>query len=184
MSSYLMKGQDDLEMILETLHENFNSIKLTSFEELARYNTENKSAKQLLEQSNEQLKQLAKTLELLQMDEEDVRYDVFSMIYEMLFDNIQLRMTQNKLRERMFGQISLKLDTTVKDYIKKGPKPNILGDAQHYSAKLMESQKQRLDAGQHHEAEQVLSEQSDDQQYIKYSDQGSRRGEQSSYQTN
>jgi|TARA_B110000285_G_C15111105_1_gene611168 hypothetical protein len=45
MSSYLMKGQDDLEMILETLHENFNSIKLTSFEELARYNTENKSAK-------------------------------------------------------------------------------------------------------------------------------------------
>ena len=182
MSSYLMKGQDDLEMILETLHENFDSIKLTSFEELARQNTENKSAKQLLEQSNEQLKQLAKTLELLQMDEEDVRYDVFSMIYEMLFDNIQLRMTQNKLRERMFGQISLKLDTTVKDYIKKGPKPNILGDAQHYSAKLMESQKQRLDAGQHHEAEQVLSEQSDDQQYIKYSDQGSRRGEQSSYQ--
>lgn len=184
MSSYLMKGQDDLEMILETLHENFNSIKLTSFEELARYNTENKSAKQLLEQSNEQLKQLAKTLELLQMDEEDVRYDVFSMIYEMLFDNIQLRMTQNKLRERMFGQISLKLDTTVKEYINqhRNKKPNILGDAQHYSAKLMESQ-QRLDAGQHHEAEQVLSEQSDDQQYIKYSDQGSRRGEQS-YQTN
>jgi len=25
------------------------------------------------------------------MDEEDVRYDVFEMIYEMLFDNIQLR---------------------------------------------------------------------------------------------
>lgn len=29
----------------------------------------------------------------------------------------------------MLGQISLNLDNTVKEYIKKGPKPNILGDA-------------------------------------------------------
>ena len=63
------------------------------------------------------------------MDEEDVRYDVFSMIYEMLFDNIQLRVKQNKLSSRMLGQISLNLDHTVKEYIEKGPKPNILGDA-------------------------------------------------------
>mgnify|MGYP001235445545 FL=1 len=45
MSSYLMKGQDDLEMILETLHDHFKLIKLTSFEELARNNHENMSAK-------------------------------------------------------------------------------------------------------------------------------------------
>lgn len=56
MSSYLMKGQDDLEMILETLHDNFKLIKLTSFEELARHNMENQSAKQLLELSNRELK--------------------------------------------------------------------------------------------------------------------------------
>ena len=56
MSSYLMKGQDDLEMILETLHDNFKLIKLTSFEELARHNMENHSAKQLLELSNAELK--------------------------------------------------------------------------------------------------------------------------------
>ena len=91
MSSYLMKGQDDLEQILETLHSHFKHIKLTSFETLARDNKEDRSAKELLEQSSSELKTLAKTLELLQMDEEDVRYEVFVMIYDMLFDNIQLR---------------------------------------------------------------------------------------------
>jgi hypothetical protein len=40
-----MKGQDDLEMILETLHDHFKLIRLTSFEEMARNNLENRSAK-------------------------------------------------------------------------------------------------------------------------------------------
>jgi hypothetical protein len=92
MSSYVMKGQEDLEMILDTLHDHFKLIKLTSFEELARNNSMNLSAKQLLELSNKELKQLARTLDLLKMDEEDVRYDIFKMVYDMLFDNIQLRM--------------------------------------------------------------------------------------------
>jgi hypothetical protein len=88
MSSYLMKGSDDLEQILETLHDHFTLIKLTSFEELARNNSENLSAKQMLDQSSNELQQLSKTLDLLQMDEDDVRYEVFSFIYDMLFDNI------------------------------------------------------------------------------------------------
>lgn len=37
------------------------------------------------------------------MDEEDVRYDVFSMIYDMLFDNIELRVKQNKLSARVLS---------------------------------------------------------------------------------
>ena len=75
-------------MILETLHDHFKLIKLTSFEELARNNSMNMSAKQLLDLSNKELKQLARTLDLLKMDEEDVRFDIFSMIYDMLFDNV------------------------------------------------------------------------------------------------
>jgi hypothetical protein len=75
-------------MILETLHDHFKLIKLTSFEELARNNSMNLSAKALLELSNKELKQLARTLDLLKMDEDDVRFDIFSMIYEMLFDNV------------------------------------------------------------------------------------------------
>lgn len=46
----------------------------------------------------------------------------------------------------MLGQISLNLDETVKEYINKGRKPNILGDAKNYSDKLME-QKQKLEVG-------------------------------------
>ena len=48
----------------------------------------NLSAKMLLELSNKELKQLARTLDLLKMDEDDVRFDIFSMIYDMLFDNV------------------------------------------------------------------------------------------------
>ena len=101
MSSYVMKGQEDLEMILETLHDHFKLIKLTSFEEMARNNSMNLNAKALIETSNKELKQLAKTLDALKMDEEDVRFDIFSMIYDMLFDNIQLRVKQNKLSGRI-----------------------------------------------------------------------------------
>lgn len=90
--SYLMKGQDDLELILETLYDHFKLIQLTSFEELARNNQLNLSVTQIMDKSNVELHQLLKTLELLQMDEEDVRYDIFSIIYKMLFDNIQLRL--------------------------------------------------------------------------------------------
>lgn len=88
-------------MILETLHDHFKLIKLTSFEELARNNSMNLSAKMLLELSNKELKQLARTLDLLKMDEDDVRFDIFSMIYDMLFDNVQLRIKQNKLSGRI-----------------------------------------------------------------------------------
>ena len=88
-------------MILETLHDHFKLIKLTSFEELARNNSMNLSAKALLELSNKELKQLARTLDLLKMDEDDVRFDIFSMIYAMLFDNVQLRIKQNKLSGRI-----------------------------------------------------------------------------------
>jgi hypothetical protein len=47
--------------------------------------------------SNLELNQLSKTLELLKMDEEDVRFEVFTMIFDMLLDNIKLRKNENKL---------------------------------------------------------------------------------------
>jgi hypothetical protein len=36
-------------------------------------------------------------LDLLKLDEEDVRFEVFSMIFDMLLDNIKLRKNENKL---------------------------------------------------------------------------------------
>lgn len=109
ISSYLMRGQDDLEKLLQTLNDHFGLIKLTSFEHLARHNLENKSANELFAESNEELKNLNKTLELLQLDEEDVRYSVFEKIYSMLFDNIALRLKQNKLSQRLLAQSQLNI---------------------------------------------------------------------------
>jgi hypothetical protein len=34
-------------------------------------------------------------LDLLKLDEEDVRFEVFSMIFDMLLDNIKLRKNEN-----------------------------------------------------------------------------------------
>ena len=142
MTNYLMKGTDDLEKILETLKDHFQLIRLTSFEELARNNTENKSAKELLDHSNNELRQLAKQLDLLQMDEEDVRYDVFQMIYEMLFDNIELRVKQNKLSGRVLSQSQLNIEKTVANFFRKNH-TTISGASQlrtvRFQAKLLEA---------------------------------------------
>lgn len=96
-----MNGQDDLEALLETLHDHFRIIKQTSFEDLVRNNVDNLNAREVLEISNRELQRLAKELQLFQLDEEDVRYDVFQMIYEMIYDNIMLRVKQNKLSSRI-----------------------------------------------------------------------------------
>jgi hypothetical protein len=53
------------------------------------------------------------------MDEEDVRYDVFQMIYEMLFDNIELRVKQNKLSGRVLSQSQLNIEKTVANFFRK-----------------------------------------------------------------
>jgi hypothetical protein len=50
------------------------------------------------------------------MDEDDIRHDVFSIIYEMLLDNIELRVKQNKLNLRVLNQAQLSLDKTVHNY--------------------------------------------------------------------
>lgn len=72
-----MKNQDDMEQILMALRGQFELIKLTSFENKALENKEHKSAKMMLEESDAELKKLSKDLEFLQIDEEDVRHDVF-----------------------------------------------------------------------------------------------------------
>lgn len=50
-----MNGQDDLEALLETLHDHFRIIKQTSFEDLVRNNVDNLNAKEVLEISNREL---------------------------------------------------------------------------------------------------------------------------------
>ncbi len=53
------------------------------------------------------------------MDEEDVRYDVFNVIYDMIFDNIDLRTKLNKLSLRVLDQSSMNIDKTVVNFFRR-----------------------------------------------------------------
>ena len=82
------------------------------------------------------------------MDEEDVRYDVFQMIYEMLFDNIELRVKQNKLSGRVLSQSQLNIEKTVANFFRKNH-TTISGASQlsatRFKARLLEAKNK----GQH-----------------------------------
>ena len=62
MNAYLMKNQDDLERILETLYEHFQTVQKTSFEQMSLDNLDFVGAKELLGRSNKELKRLVKEL--------------------------------------------------------------------------------------------------------------------------
>mgnify|MGYP006906976781 CR=1 FL=1 len=47
-----------------------------------------------------------------------MRYDVFQMIFEMILDNILLRVKQNKLSSRILSQSQLNIDKTINTYFK------------------------------------------------------------------
>ena len=119
VTSYLMRRQDDLENTLRALYQHFQLVKLTSTEELSRNNPENLSAAQLIEHSNKELNVLLKQLQLNQMDEEEVRYDVFNVIYDMIFDNIDLRVKLNKMQVRVLDQGSMNIDKTVVNFFRR-----------------------------------------------------------------
>lgn len=53
------------------------------------------------------------------MDEEDVRYDVFNVIFDMIFDNIDLRTKVNKLSLRVLDQANMNIDKTVVNFFRR-----------------------------------------------------------------
>ena len=58
-------------------------------------------------------------MELMKIEEEDVRYDIFIMIYEMIIDNINLRKKQNKMYLRLISQSELSIDKSVTKYYRR-----------------------------------------------------------------
>lgn len=78
------------------------------------------------------------------MEEEDIRYDVFTMIYEMLFDNIELRVRLNKVSGRLISQATLNIDKTVSQFFRKNQKQvfnNIKLNESNFRNKLNEIKK-------------------------------------------
>ena len=99
VNKYLQRSQDDLERILSTLHEHFNNVKLTSFEIMSKDNQDYSGSKEILKKSTQDLKRLLKELNAQKIEKEDIRYDIFEMIYDMIADDIDLRMRVNNYIE-------------------------------------------------------------------------------------
>jgi hypothetical protein len=52
----------------------------------------------------------------MKIEEEDVRYDIFIMIFDMISDNINLRKKLNKLYLRLIAQTELSIDEPATKY--------------------------------------------------------------------
>ena len=56
-------------------------------------------AKELFGRSNKELQRLIKELNQQKIEKDDIRYDIFRMIYDMILDNINLRLKINNYAE-------------------------------------------------------------------------------------
>eukprot|EP00347_Sterkiella_histriomuscorum_P003242 403365044 len=116
VNNYLMKNQDDLEKILETLYQHFLLVEKTSFESMGKDNLDYVGSKEILIKSNNELKRLQKELNQQKIEKDDIRYDIFKMIYEMILDNISLRLKQNNYIEGILEQTNQKMEKYVYNF--------------------------------------------------------------------
>lgn len=73
----------------------FQHVQRTAFESMSRDNLDFVGSKEILIRSNNELKRLSKELNSYKMEKDDIRYDIFKMIYDMIQDNINLRLKVN-----------------------------------------------------------------------------------------
>ena len=85
--------------MLESLYSHFKLVQLTSFEELSQDNPEQAGTKELISKSTTDLKELRKELDSQRVDKDDLRFEIFTHIYEILADNISLRLSCNRQLE-------------------------------------------------------------------------------------
>ena len=62
---------------------------------MSRDNLDFVGSKEILIRSNNELKRLSKELNSYKMEKDDIRYDIFKMIYDMIQDNVNLRLKVN-----------------------------------------------------------------------------------------
>ena len=59
---------------------------------MSKDNLDYVGSKEILNKSNNELKRSLRELNQQKIEKDDIRYDIFKMIYEMILDNINLRM--------------------------------------------------------------------------------------------
>ena len=86
---------------------------------MSKDNLDYVGSKEILAKSNSELNRLMKELNQQKIEKDDIRYDIFSMIYEMILDNINLRLKQNNYIEGILEQTNQKMEKYVFQFQKK-----------------------------------------------------------------
>ena len=94
---YMHKNPTDVDQMVDMLYTHFKIIQITCFEDRAKENYLGLGTEELIAESNKELMKLEKDLKNFRVEKDDLRYDLYKMITEMLFDNIALRMWVNDL---------------------------------------------------------------------------------------
>ena len=81
---YMALNPSDIENMVTTLHNVFQSIKDTSFDVRTQQNYRGDGITELIEESDQELKKLERSLKLNVLQQDDLRYTLFKMIKEML----------------------------------------------------------------------------------------------------
>ena len=91
----------DLEQLVKALHDLFQLLKLTSLDSLTQNSSSDLSSGSLLHirTSTEELKRLRRELQAQRVDRDDVRYDIFKQLFDIVEDDIEVRMLNNRQLE-------------------------------------------------------------------------------------
>jgi len=73
----------------------------------------------LLRKSNGELQRLIKELNQQRVEKDDLRYDIFRMVYEMILDNINMRLKVNDYIEGILEQTNQKMDKLAQGFSRK-----------------------------------------------------------------
>jgi hypothetical protein len=91
----------DLEQLVKALHDLFQLLKLTSLDSLTQNSSSDLSSGSLLHirTSTEELKRLRRELQAQRVDRDDVRYDIFKQLFDIVEDDIEVRLLNNRQLE-------------------------------------------------------------------------------------
>jgi hypothetical protein len=86
---------------VKALHDLFQLLKLTSLDSLTQNSSSDLSSGSLLHirTSTEELKRLRRELQAQRVDRDDVRYDIFKQLFDIVEDDIEVRLLNNRQLE-------------------------------------------------------------------------------------
>jgi len=111
---YLATKQTDMEHLLDTYYLHHKHVQNSGFFERKYKSVPEGGARFLIEKANKDLEALKKWPPVLSLEEGDPRSKAFGLLWELIKDNINMRMSMNNNIEALLTQNKRKLDEIVK----------------------------------------------------------------------